>query len=123
MRISDWSSDVCSSDLRAVAGITRAEIDCRIAEVTDRSIILRKERWQPTTRLSGGQRKLAGIRHRPCAAAGALLGRQAEHRPCTLGSATVEGDSDPFRAELRGAGQGMARDLLDRKSVLQGKGV
>ncbi len=43
---------------RAAAGLSRAEIDRRVAEVMERFPILREKRRQSATRLSGGQRKL-----------------------------------------------------------------
>src|SRR3546814_6435571 len=57
MRISDWSSDVCSSDLYFLAGFTRGEekvwAECAAAELIDRPAIIEQmiER-QPALRLA-----------------------------------------------------------------------
>src|SRR3546814_8039737 len=93
MRIRDWSSDVCSSDLSIVAGTLRA-----VGEVRGRAVLgLLLRRWPPTGRrlLSRRRRGLPGRAiHRTCLARSAVrsgatrtetgttlagLGRSEEH--------------------------------------------
>src|SRR3546814_4413286 len=61
MRISDWSSDVCSSDLRAVAVATMTARE-RLAPGGG-SALMRASGRHPGGRVAGGEGLLAGLIH------------------------------------------------------------
>src|SRR3546814_16989009 len=95
MRISDWSSDVCSSDLRGVAEVRKSAIH-RGLQGTRRA-----QRAPPPRRRSEIARRDRRVGGQSCA--GPRLSRQAARR-----------SGDARDAEDDAAG--------DRKSVVEGKG-
>src|SRR3546814_13476508 len=106
MRISDWSSDVCSSDLR-VAGVEQRRIDDRgIDELAFTGAVAVIDRIADRDRR---QEAIAGI-----AEAGEAPQRPARHAVLVAAHAAV--------LELD-AGQAGAGLVVDRKSVELGKSV
>src|SRR3546814_16582239 len=108
MRISDWSSDVCSSDLDDVAGRRRA---VRMEDV------------------AGEDRRACFLAEVPDVGAAALDGRRVVFHEDGLRRAARQG----LEAECAGSGAGVEHARLQqggvstgdevRKSVLSGKGV
>src|SRR3546814_14808233 len=95
MRISDWSSDVCSSDLRARPNALRGALF--VADAAWRMALRRGSRWATEPRLS----EILGSTHPPClgawwrgAGGPAAAGRDRK--------GVVEGKSMVVRVDLRG---------------------
>src|SRR3546814_14792823 len=104
MRISDWSSDVCSSDLPHVGG--RGDDDARIAQVDG---ALRRVRVLIFDHLS---HRAVGVGE-DAAIGGGIGGAKAEHR-----------DPRPrYERAAQPAHRGRAQHRADRKSVGEGKRV
>src|SRR3546814_14162122 len=61
MRISDWSSDVCSSDLALVASIWRLRGDARVAHGGTAQLYLHRLRTWTVTRVVLGAAGLAAV--------------------------------------------------------------
>src|SRR3546814_4090296 len=81
MRISDWSSDVCSSDLTTMGDATDpGPLECSCGNVPDAA-----RRRESRMRRVGSQEKLAAIRYRAtalkiCGDGSANIGRQRHDR-------------------------------------------
>src|SRR3546814_16205456 len=110
MRISDWSSDVCSSDLHGDRGQTLVTPDA-VIEMDDE--IARRKRRQ------FGQKRIGGF-----AAPGAAHEAVAEH--VLFGEQGDNGGRETVIArpnDQRDVRFGLAESFLDRKGVGKGKSV
>src|SRR3546814_5366446 len=94
MRISDWSSDVCSSDLRTDWSLRSASIGSEVTHPSRQTLHLASDSGCGTSRtihrgycgspqLAGvvGLDRPASLRHRPAGADGLTAGQSARRRP------------------------------------------
>src|SRR3546814_15815623 len=106
MRISDWSSDVCSSDL--APGASLSELACRLGPIRSRGTSAVASGSMYSRRCAGG-----------AVAPGGGAGRGPDESPGT--------DRTRGRPWKRESGEGTCPEACDetgdRKSVGQGKGV
>src|SRR3546814_4196819 len=97
MRISDWSSDVCSSDLCPACGIPRAKILSRSLSLRSRS-----KSAEVDCRLESGPGALGGGRSRPRLACRNLAARWTSGRH----DQSVRGSNSSTTCELLGRTHG-----------------
>src|SRR3546814_11356570 len=108
MRISDWSSDVCSSDLtrRLPAGDRRATFPAHAEIQILRAELLRGRSARPRRPPARRRRASRRLPERPGEPRGAAVAQPA-----------------PDRRRIRGGCLTSGRDRQDRKSVVSGKRV
>src|SRR3546814_15501764 len=120
MRISDWSSDVCSSDLRspqAVDDLVAAQPGAPAAELLVDHVVLRS----PTG--CAGERRVdgpSGGAERAAEGDPLLVGRHRDGHPGVLLAVVVVGVGG--EGEVLGRGGGGPVAVPDRKSVVWGMG-
>src|SRR3546814_11457986 len=98
MRISDWSSDVCSSDLYAAlaAGESDRLLDLAAVEGLSRRIALHHGDLAPLDALEGGEARTAAFAFAAAADCGVVLGWSRDRQ------SGVEGQSVSVRVEPGG---------------------
>src|SRR3546814_15171204 len=118
MRISDWSSDVCSSDLSEAGSRRESAQSCRSQSET-------RDRRKSTPRSrSSGSRTGANRGGRASSAGSRRAGRARPTRMAGEGR-TGEGGTNAARGRRRKPARGGegSEAALDRKRVVQGKSV
>src|SRR3546814_12078412 len=111
MRISDWSSDVCSSDLRQQQADNRSEVGNEGEETGD------KADGEPE--VEAGKRQANGIEHRQRQADRSLAAQEACQRLVDLAPELADRLLVPARQRV--VGPGNHAGPIDRKSVVSGK--
>src|SRR3546814_16372022 len=115
MRISDWSSDVCSSDLRREPRPIERLADIYVAEAGDQPLI--EQCRLQRCRLAGEERRQDGAGERRCARGADGFQPEAGQAWMHIQSGTREQvhEAEPPRLDIAHA--------PDRKSVVEGKSV